>query len=113
MSVETQWFLFTVGLQVFVGILRDKCGYGYITRFLMRLTHVRFIFRTFFRLIQITIFYAISDLVHTPHNIIYWLPVAVLYIDDLFYRDNNWWKKRKEWVKNKIKWKQFKHATVT
>jgi hypothetical protein len=112
MRVETQWMIFVLAVQFASTVIKDNIGKGYITKIMMKVIKCPFELRAFFRILQLLVFYFLASAVKTPHDILYWLPAAILYIDDLFYQDGDWWKKKFEWVKNKIKWKQYKPAPV-
>lgn len=107
MGLTTQWLLLTLIVQ-FMGniIYPHKHENGYITRFMKKLVRAPRETFSLFRLAQMLFFLFNERVIYsTPYHLSYYIPVIILYLDDIFSEDDDTWKRRFRTAKNKIKWK--------
>lgn len=88
----------------------DKLEQGKITRVMKKLVKfpIDFYLATFgvFRIAQMIAFYFVDEYIwHSPHESADFIFIIVLYLDDIYFNDDDKWKKRWQTLKNKIKWK--------
>lgn len=98
------WFAIGLGIQLGLPLVKPRnLARGYITRWMMRLTHTPSEFRYFYRILQLFMLLSL-EIATLLHPVGYWVIVVVLYGDDWLFGDDEFKKKLKE-AKNKIKWK--------